>query len=71
MAEDSDESQEKTEDPSQRKLDKAREDGQVLTSKDMFVFRILSSTLITIIWFCPVFPLELRWFSFLTYLTLK
>ena len=38
MAEEGDESQEKTEDPSQRKLDKAAEDGQVLTSKDMFVF---------------------------------
>ena len=33
MAEEGDESQEKTEDPSQRKLDKAAEDGQVLTSK--------------------------------------
>jgi len=37
MAEE-DDSQEKTEDPSQRKLDKAREDGQVLSSKEMFVF---------------------------------
>lgn len=36
MAE-NDESQEKTEDPSQRRLDKAREDGQILNSKDMFV----------------------------------
>ena len=38
MAEEGDQSQEKTEDPSQRKLDKAAEDGTVLTSKDMFVF---------------------------------
>ena len=38
MAEEGDNSQEKTEDPSQRKLDKAAEDGQVLSSKDMFVF---------------------------------
>ena len=38
MAEEGDESQEKTEDPSQRKLDKAAEDGTVLQSKDMFVF---------------------------------
>jgi flagellar biosynthetic protein FlhB len=37
MAEE-DDSQEKTEDPSQRKLDKAKEDGQVLSSKEMFVF---------------------------------
>ena len=38
MAEESDNSQEKTEDPSQRKIEKAAEDGKVLTSKDMFVF---------------------------------
>jgi len=38
MAEEGDNSQEKTEDPSQRKLEKAAEDGKVLTSKDMFVF---------------------------------
>jgi len=33
-----DDAQEKTEEPSQRRLEKAREDGQILTSKDMFVF---------------------------------
>ena len=38
MAEEGDNSQEKTEDPSQRKIEKAAEDGKVLTSKDMFVF---------------------------------
>ena len=38
MAEEGDNSQEKTEDPSQRKLEKAAEDGKVLTSKDMLVF---------------------------------
>ena len=37
MAEE-DNSQDKTEEPSQRKLDKAAEDGQVLSSKEMFVF---------------------------------
>ena len=36
MAEE-DNSQDKTEEPSQRKLDKAAEDGQVLSSKEMFV----------------------------------
>ena len=40
MAEE-DNSQEKTEEPSQRKLDKASEDGQVLSSKEMFVFTSL------------------------------
>ena len=39
MAEES--SQDKTEEPSQRKLDKAAEDGQVLSSKEMFVFTTL------------------------------
>ena len=37
MAEE-DDSQEKTEDPSQRKLDKASEEGRILSSKEMFVF---------------------------------
>ena len=40
MAEE-DSSQDKTEEPSQRKLDKAAEDGQVLSSKEMFVFTSL------------------------------
>ena len=31
-------SQEKTEQPTQRKLDKAKEDGKAVTSKEMFVF---------------------------------
>ncbi len=38
MAEENEDGQEKTEEPSQRKLDKAAEDGKVLTSKEMFVF---------------------------------
>ena len=38
MAEENEDGQEKTEEPSQRKLDKAAEDGNVLTSKEMFVF---------------------------------
>lgn len=38
MAEGGDESQEKTEDPSQKRLEKAAEDGEVLSSKEMFVF---------------------------------
>ena len=37
MAEESD-SQEKTEEPTQRKLDKSLEEGRLLTSKEMFVF---------------------------------
>ena len=41
MAEDRDDSQEKTQDPTQRRLDKAREDGKVLSSKEVFVFTSL------------------------------
>ncbi len=41
MAEDRDDSQEKTQDPTQRRLDKAREDGKVLSSKEIFVFTSL------------------------------
>ena len=47
MAEESQDGQEKTEEPSQRKLEKAREDGKVVTSKEMFVFTSLVAGLIT------------------------
>ena len=47
MAEESQDGQEKTEEPSQRKLEKAREDGKVVTSKEMFVFTSLTAGLIT------------------------
>ncbi len=43
-----DDSQEKTEEPSQRKLDKASEDGQILTSKEMFVFTGMAAGLLLI-----------------------
>jgi flagellar biosynthetic protein FlhB len=39
MAEES--AQEKTEDPTPKRLEKALEDGQVLTSKELFVFSTL------------------------------
>ena len=42
MAEQSQDGQEKTEDPTQRKIQKGREDGQVLNSKELFVFRKFS-----------------------------
>ena len=47
MAE-NDDAQEKTEEPSQRKLQKAREDGDVLSSKEAFVFAT-SSLLLALI----------------------
>ena len=46
MAEESQDGQEKTEEPSQRKIDKAKEDGQVLQSKEMFVFTSIAMGLI-------------------------
>ena len=46
MAEDKDESQEKTQDPTSRRLEKAKEDGKVLSSKEMFVFTNISMGLI-------------------------
>ncbi len=42
MAEDKDESQEKTQAPSSRRIEKAKEDGKVVSSKEMFVFTILA-----------------------------
>ena len=38
MAEENENGQEKTEEPSQRKIEKSKEDGKVLSSKEMFVF---------------------------------
>ncbi len=35
---DNEQSQEKNQDPTQKRLDKAKEDGEILTSKEMFVF---------------------------------
>ena len=51
MAEESQDGQEKTEEPSQRKIEKAREDGKVLSSKEMFVFTNISMALITMLAF--------------------
>ena len=54
MAEDKDESQEKTQDPTSRRLEKAREDGKVVSSKEMFVFTILTSGVILMYIFPPL-----------------
>ena len=42
----SDDAQEKTEEPTQRRIDKAKEDGQILTSKEVFVFANISMGLL-------------------------
>ena len=44
-----DNSQEKTLDPTQKRLDKAKEDGEILSSKEMFVFGTSLMGLIVII----------------------
>ena len=46
MAEENEDGQEKTEEPSQRKIEKAKEDGKVLSSKEMFVFTNVSMGLV-------------------------
>ena len=48
MAEENQDGQEKTEEPSQRKINKAKEDGKVLTSKEMFVFTSIAAALLFI-----------------------
>ena len=49
MAED--DGQEKTEEPSSRRLEKALEDGQILSSKEMFVFTSLFTGLVLLLGF--------------------
>ncbi len=62
MAEESQDGQEKTEEPSARKLQKAAEEGQVLSSKEMFVFMGLFATFV-LMFIVPIFiqPLLFRW----------
>ena len=64
MAEEQD-SQEKTEEPSQRKIDKSIEDGQFLTSKEMFVFTSILIGLLTFVLISSLSPNFLSaWKSF-------
>ncbi|MEC8029722.1 MAG: flagellar biosynthesis protein FlhB [Pseudomonadota bacterium] len=45
----SDDAQEKTEEPTQRRIDKSKEDGQILTSKEVFVFANISMGLLVML----------------------
>ena len=54
MAEDKDESQEKSQEPSSRRLEKAREDGKVVSSQEMYVF-VLMSAGVALMYFTPFF----------------
>ena len=62
MAEENQDGQEKTEEPSQRKIDKHKEDGKVLSSKEMFVFTGIAGALLLIYAFSFAFkPLLFEW----------
>ena len=54
MAEQSEDGQEKTEEPTAKKLEKAREEGQVLSSKEMLVFTGIC-VMFGLIYLIPVF----------------
>ncbi|MFC7703727.1 flagellar biosynthesis protein FlhB [Plastorhodobacter daqingensis] len=56
MAEGQDDGQEKTEEPSARKLDKAREEGQILTSKEAMVFGTLAAGTLLLMMAPPLVP---------------
>ena len=62
MAEESQDGQEKTEEPSQRKLQKAAEDGKVLSSKEAFVFTTMFAGFM-LMFITPMFitPVLNRW----------
>lgn len=69
MAEEQD-SQEKTEEPTQRKIDKSIEDGQFLTSKEMFVFTSIFIGLLTFVFISSLFPNFMSmWKSFFIFST--
>ncbi len=64
MAEESQDGQDKTEEPSQRKLQKAAEDGKVLSSKEVFVFTSLFAGFV-LMFITPlvITPMLNRWAS--------
>jgi flagellar biosynthetic protein FlhB len=55
MAEENQDGQEKTEEPTQQRLQKAAEDGQLLTSKEMMVFTTLAMGLLMFMGLVPFF----------------
>ena len=64
MAEENDDGQEKTEEPSQRKIDKSREDGKVLTSKEMFIFTSIFTAMVLMFFSTMIFQTILeKWLS--------
>ena len=59
MAEENQDGQEKTEEPTQQRLQKAAEDGQLLTSKEMMVFTTLAMGLLLFMGLKPFFDIGL------------
>ena len=59
MAEENQDGQEKTEEPTQQRLQKAAEDGQLLTSKEMMVFTTLAMGLLLFMGLGPFFDIGL------------
>ena len=59
MAEEKEDGQEKTEEPTQQRLQKAIEDGQLLTSKEMMVFTTLATGLVLYMGLAPFFEVGL------------
>ena len=59
MAEENQDGQEKTEEPTQQRLQKAAEDGQLLTSKEMMVFTTLAMGLLLFMGLGPSFDIGL------------
>ncbi len=59
MAEENQDGQEKTEEPTQQRLQKAAEDGQLLTSKEMMVFTTLAMGLLLFMGLLPFFDMGL------------
>jgi flagellar biosynthetic protein FlhB len=72
MAEGGDESQEKTEDPSQKRLEKAAEDGEVLSSKEMFVFSTMAMGIAMLYAFSLYIPSQIgHWMAFFQFGSLE
>ena len=63
MAEENQDGQEKTEEPTQQRLQKAAEDGQLLTSKEMMVFTTLAMGLLLFMGLAPFFDIGLSAWS--------
>ena len=59
MAEENQDGQEKTEEPTQQRLQKAAEDGQLLTSKEIMVFTTLAAGLLLFMGLSPFFDIGL------------